>query len=145
MHTQTSLSDNTMPQLWQKFMPRVKEIGNLADPGNYYAIFPYHPDFLMDNFDEHSYIQKWAAVEVRDFDSVPEGMLSYEFTGGKYAVFTYKGLANQFHTALDYIFAHWLPQSEYELDMRDEFELIGNKYYGPNHLESELDIYIPIV
>jgi AraC family transcriptional regulator len=35
---------------------------------------------------------KWAAVEVSDFENIPEGMESFVLIEGLYAVFNYKGL-----------------------------------------------------
>ncbi len=48
--------------------------------------------------------------------------------GGLYAVFIHKGLPQDFPGTAQYIFGSWLPNSEYELDQREHFELLGSKY-----------------
>jgi AraC family transcriptional regulator len=61
-----------------------------------------------------------------------------------YAVFKHKGATSSFHLTSDYIFNHWIPQSEYELDHRPHFEILGDQYLGPDNPESEEEVWIPI-
>ncbi|MFZ1515671.1 MAG: GyrI-like domain-containing protein, partial [Saprospiraceae bacterium] len=62
--------------------------------------------------------------------------------GGLYAVFYYKGLSTD--TAIfEYIFNTWLPNSEYGLDDRPHFEILGERYKN-NDADSEEEIWIPI-
>ena len=61
---------------------------------------------------------------------------------GSYAVFDYKGLNTDTQIFI-YIFKEWLPNSDYELDERPHFEILGNKYKNGNP-ESEEEIWIPI-
>ena len=61
---------------------------------------------------------------------------------GTYAVFDYKGSGND-NRIFEYIFGTWLPQSEYELDKRPHFEVLGEKYKN-NDPDSEEEIWIPI-
>ncbi len=62
--------------------------------------------------------------------------------GGLYAVFFYKGL-NTDLTIFNYIFTKWLPASEYILDDRPHFEIMGAKYKN-NDPGSEEEIWVPI-
>jgi AraC family transcriptional regulator len=57
-------------------------------------------------------------------------------------VFHYKGLSTD-TSIFQYIFGTYLPASEYELDQRPHFEILGDKYKNMD-TESEEDIYIPI-
>lgn len=86
--------------------------------------------------------EKWAAIEVSSFDNVPEGMDTYTLKGGLYAVFDYKGLSTD-NSIFVFIFGTWLPNSDYLLDNRPHFEILGDKYKNgdPN---SEKEIWIPI-
>ena len=87
--------------------------------------------------------EKWAAVEVSDFDKIPDGMEPYALKGGLYAVFIYKGLPSDFSNTAMYIFGTWVPSSEYELDDREHFYLMGDKYKN-NDPSSEEEVWIPI-
>ena len=72
-------------------------------------------------------LKKWATVEVMDFDAFPSGMESFTLKGGLYAVFDYKGSSTD-SSIFQYIFQEWLPSSDYELDHRPHFEVLGKKY-----------------
>jgi AraC family transcriptional regulator len=86
--------------------------------------------------------EKWAAIEVTDFENVPEKMDSYTLNGGLYAVFPYKGLSTDNSVYL-YIFGIWLPDSDYLLDDRPHFEILGDNYKNGDP-DSEEEIWIPI-
>ncbi len=60
-----------------------------------------------------------------------------------YIIFTYKGLTSDFPKTAKYIFEEWLPSSDYELDQRLHFEVLGKKYKN-NDINSEEEICIPI-
>lgn len=61
---------------------------------------------------------------------------------GLYAVFDYKG-SSEVHKFIQYIYTSWLPNSEYKLDHRPHFEVLGEKYKN-NDPNSEEEIWIPI-
>ena len=143
MRVKTSLSDNKIPELWQKFMPRMNEIQNDKNTGCY-ELHPYDLDFKPENFSEKMKFEKWAIVEVSNFDNVPEGMETHILKAGQYAVFIHKGLMSKVQMSFDYVYGTWLPNSEFELDTRDDFERYGEKYFGPENSESETEIWIPI-
>ena len=63
--------------------------------------------------------------------------------GGMYAVFIHKGLPSEFKKTMDYIFLEWMPDSDYKLDHRPQFEVLGEKYKN-NHPDSEEEVWIPI-
>lgn len=135
-----SLSDNRTGQLWKSFMPRRGEIhNNLTSDLVSLQVYPatYFADFHPANE-----FEKWAAVYVPDFDRVPDGMETFTLTGGPYAVFSYKGLSND-PRIFQYIFGTWLPSSDFELDDRPQFELLGTRYKN-NDPDSEEEIWIPI-
>jgi len=136
-----SFADNQTFKLWQTFMPRRKEISNnLSAELISLQVFPPTFDFTFSNlaipFD------KWAAVEVSGFETIPDGMEPFILKGGEYAVFHYKGPGNDPHI-FQYIYGVWLPASNYHLDNRPHFEVLGEKYRN-NDPASEEDIWIPI-
>ena len=82
-------------------------------------------------------------IQVADFNTIPQGMETFELPGGLYAVFHYKGNTANAAEVFRYILQEWLPQSGYELDNRPHFEVLGEKYSNCSD-ESEEEIWIPI-
>ncbi len=137
----TSLSENRTFELWKSFMPRKREIKNVVN-NNLYSIQVFDSSFKPETFTPKTIFEKWAAVEVTNFDNVPENMEVHVLTGGLYAVFLHKGAATDFKTH-QYIFSTWLPQSNYTLDAREQFEVMDERYKG-NDPASEEEVWIPI-
>ncbi len=138
-----SLAENKTGMLWGKFMPRRKEIKNTVS-NDLYSMQVYEPSLEMKDFNLKTTFVKWAAIEVTDFDTIPKDMESYTLIGGKYVVFRHKGTLAGFVKTTNYIYNEWLPNSEYILDAREHFEILGENYYGPNDPNSEEDVWIPI-
>ena len=136
-----TFAHNRTGDLWRSFMPRRKEISNAI--GTELYSLQIYPPLFFDNFDPDWQFEKWAAVEVADLLSIPEGMEPLTLPGGLYAVFPYKGTASAAANTFNDIFGIWLPKSAYTLDDRPHFELLGEKYRheDPN---SEEEIWIPI-
>lgn len=141
-HLQMSLTNNKTVELWKGFMPRKKEIQNNVS-AELFCLQIYDKLLDINHFDLNTVFDKWAAVEVSDFDQIPDGMEPYTLCGGLYAVFLHKGAANSFYHTWHYIFNIWLPSSAYELDQREHFEILGDKYIN-NDPNSEEDVWIPI-
>lgn len=137
-----SYSQNTTRALWQSFMPLKKQIKN-AIGSDLYNLQIYTSVNHFNAFDPHSEFTKWAAIEVSDFDCIPDSLASYTLKGGLYAVFLHKGLPSKFQKTFDFIFKEWLPKSNYELDHREHFELLGDNY-SPTDPNSEEEIWVPI-
>ena len=134
-----SFSDDRTGELWRSFMPYRKEILHKIGIDLYsMQIFDAMPDFKSD-----ATFEKWGAVEVSSIESIPEGMETYTLQGGLYAVFLHQGPASAFQKTFGYIFEAWLPNSTYELDDREHFELLGEKYKN-NDPDSVEDVWIPI-
>ncbi len=138
-----SLAENKTGELWQKFMPRRKEIKDAVN-NDLYSMQVYEPSLEMKDFNLNTLFVKWAAIEVTNFDTIPKDMESYTLIGGKYVVFRHKGPVADFVKTTNYIYNEWLPNSEYTLDAREHFEILGKDYYGPNDPNSEEDVWIPI-
>ena len=137
---QMSLANNKTFQLWRSFMPLKNQILNNVNT-DMISMQVYSQAMRLGDLDQ--VFEKWAAVEVSDFENVPEGMESFILEGGEYAVFDYKGLNTDPQIFID-IFGTWLPNSNYEIADRPHFEVLGEKYKNgdPN---SEEEIWIPIV
>ncbi len=133
---------NKTGELWRSFMPRRKEINNNIG-SELYSMQIYRGIFDFQNFNPSNIFTKWAAVEVTDFEQIPEDMKNYTLKGGLYAVFTHKGSSLDFQRTFQYIFGEWLPNSDYTVDDREHFELLGEKYKNESP-DSEEEIWIPI-
>jgi AraC family transcriptional regulator len=137
-----TFADNQTIKLWQSFMSSRREIkNNLTTELFSMQVYPQSFDFTFSNLKEE--FQKWAAVEVADFDTVPKEMETYTLTGGLYAVFLYKGLSTD-TKIFQYIYGTWLQTSSYSIDNRPHFEILGEKYKN-NDPTSEEEIWIPIL
>lgn len=138
-----NLLQNKTFELWSKFMPRRKEIKNSIS-NQLYSMQVYDKSLDFSNFTPETIFEKWATVEVLDFSKIPEGMQPYTLKGGLYAVFDYKGAASEFQSTFQYIFNEWFPSSDYQVDNREHFEILGDKYKN-NDPDSEEEIWIPII
>ncbi len=135
-----SLDENTTPALWQQFMPRLGEIdGRLNDDLLSLAIYP--PHYFRD-FDFATSFEKIAAVEIGKSVNLPEGLTEFIVPAGLYVVFDYRGSSSD-NNIFQYIFAHWLPNSPYELADRPHFEVLGANYKNDDP-DSEEEIWIPV-
>jgi AraC family transcriptional regulator len=141
MRRKMSLAENKTGELWRSFMIRRKEIKNTIGPDLFNLKF-YDPHYF-DRFNPDAEFEKMAAVEVTDMEAIPDGMESITIPCGLYAVFTYKGASSEGAKAFQYIFGTWLPESEYDLDDRPHFDLLGEKY-NMDDPESEEELWIPI-
>jgi len=137
-----TLSNNKTSELWQSFMPKRREIKNIMSEDLFSVqVYDKSPDFK--HFNPETEFEKWAAVEAADFDAIPGDMEPFTLKSGLYAVFLYKGDSRSFSETFHYIFNEWLPGSDYSLDDRAHFEILGEKYRN-NDPASEEEVWIPI-
>ena len=136
-----SLTNIKTHELWKSFMPLRKIIANAVDDNRH--SFQLYPENYFNPYNPSAEFVKWAAVEVHDFNSVPDGMETLTIPGGLYAVFQYKGNPANGYVVFKSIFTDWLPTSGYGLDNRPHFEVLGAKYQNGSD-DSEEEIWIPI-
>ncbi|NVO03336.1 MAG: GyrI-like domain-containing protein [Bacteroidetes bacterium] len=136
-----SLEDNRTFELWKSFMPRLKEIIN--NIGDELFSMQIYNQLYFENFSIGNEFEKWAAIEVKNFDIIPNGMESFILRGGLYAVFIYRGPASKGNEIFQYIYGTWLPTSNYVLDDKPHFEILGEKYKNEDP-DSKEEIWIPI-
>jgi AraC family transcriptional regulator len=136
-----SLSNNKTRELWQSFMSRRKEIKNAIGTDLY--SMQILDSAYFSNFNPGKEFEKWAVTEVASFDDVPADMETFTLPSGLYAVFLHIGPASSGPQVFQYIFGTWLPRSEYTLDNRPHFEILGEKYKNDDS-NSEEEIWIPV-
>lgn len=140
MFVSMSLAENKTFKLFSTFMPRRKEILNSIN-NDVLDLIVYPKDYYL-NFNPSNYFIKWALAEVSDIENVPNEMEAFILEGGKYAVFTQKGIYTD-NNIFQYIFTKWLPNSDFIVDDRPHFDVLGEKYQQkvPG---AEQEIWIPI-
>ena len=137
-----SLSNDKTPELWRGFMPRRKEVINPVTT-DLFCLQAFDTALEFKDYNQETVFDKWAAIEVANFDAVPAGMETYNLPGGLYAVFLHKGAAEAGARTFKYIYETWLPNSDYVFDNRAQFEILGEKYKNDDPT-SEEEIWIPI-
>lgn len=140
LRLEMSFSDYKIGELWSRFGSKRNEISNNLN-GDLISLVVYGPAHFTD-FKPTNTFERWATLEVANYNDVPPGMETFDLQGGLYAVFEYKGL-NTDNSIYQYIFGTWLPGSNYELDNRPHFEILGDRYKNDDP-ESEEEICIPI-
>lgn len=135
-----SFANYNIGELWRSFTPRRNEITNNLT-NDLISMVIYTPNHFA-NFKPTNEFERWAVVEVSDFDNMPHEMEIFVLPSGLYAVFDYKGLSTD-NSIFQYILGVWLPSSDYVLDNRPHFEVLGDKYKN-NDPTSEEEIWIPI-
>lgn len=137
-----SLAQNRTPDLWRSFRIDSNQIAEQVGT-DLYSIQVYDGLHYFDRFSPTTEFTKWAAAEVSHTDNIPNGFFSFTLESGLYAVFVHQGTPSDFPKTFRYIFTEWLPKSDYELDDRPHFELLGKKYKN-NDPTSEEEVWIPI-
>lgn len=135
------MPNNTIPQLWEKFLTRTQEIKNNSSTGGYGLAYNMIPETY--EFDE------MVALEVSSFEDTPEGMTTKVIAPQKYLVFTHKGKIfsengeSKLQKTYDYLYGKLLPSTEFQVDKSFNFEFYDERF-KTNSDDSEFDIYIPI-
>ena len=136
-----SLTNNKTFELFSGFMPHKNKIDHTINT-DIYEVMVYE-QLHFKHFDINKPFKKWATVEVSKIETIPDGMKTLVLNEGWYAVFKFKGLPVAFGVLMNYILTKWLPQSDYQLDHRPHFNVLGDSYKR-NDPDSEEDVYIPI-
>ena len=125
--------NNEIAQIWQEFIPRMKEIKHTSNDEVSYGVCSD-----LEDIDVFEYV---AGMEVDSAAEIPEGMVSWGVPEQKYAVFACT-LAT-LHAAYEHAFQTWLPQSGYQRGDSYDFELYDTTS-DEEEENLELSIYIPI-
>lgn len=141
MRSETNLANNKTSRIWSEFMPMANFISQRTDK-NYVSVEIY-PEGYFKKFDPQREFTKWAAVKVNRVHDLPEKMEVLEIPAGEYAVFKYVGKASEAPRFYQYIFGEWLPESNYELDHRPHFAVMGPNY-RPDDPKAEESIWVPV-
>ena len=142
MQTVTTIKNNTIPQLWQNFMPRMGEIKNIAQANLALGVTPADPG-IEDSFDENTPFKQIACLPVTKIEDVPDGMVAYTINEGNYAVFTHSGDVGKIGETYCAIYK-WAADTGLEIECtRETFEYYNEDFkYG--EADSKAYIYLPV-
>ena len=141
MKTTMSLAENKTFELWQRFMPVKKELEELSGT-ELYSVEVYPDDYFI-NFSPVKEFEKWAAAPVVKTYQPGDPFEILDVPEGLYAVFLYKGPSTEVQKAYQYIFGEWMPKSDYQVDNRPHFAIMGEKYRNDDP-DSEEELWIPV-
>ncbi len=125
-------------ELWAQFFPEVEAIVHRKRPERFYQVA-----FWPERSDWEGFLVL-CGVAVERLDPVPPLLIAKTIPPGRYLRFIHKGRSDQVGLTYRYIFETWLPNSDYRLAQPFDFEYYGPNYWGPEHEESESEIYIPV-
>jgi len=137
-----SVASDATPSLWQRFMPRKKEIQNAVGEV-LYSVQNFSESDGFENFTPETVFEKWAAVEVASKSHVPDEMQLRVLRGGYFAVFDHCGPPSEFPKTLNFIFSQWLPHSKWRLDDREHFEMLLPGWRADD-LNAREEVWIPV-
>ncbi len=140
-HMEMSISNNRTSELWQKFMVQRGGVKNRVNRD--FVSMQVYAKGQKNLFAPETQFDKWAVVEVSDYKNIPDEMETYTLNGGEYAVFIHNGPASEFSKTMENIFKNWFPDSKYELDEREHFEVLPESY-NPMDPEAREEIWIPV-
>jgi AraC family transcriptional regulator len=142
MSLEMSFANDRTAELWRTFMTLLQSKN--ARP-LLYNIQLYPQDFFR-GVDVGRSFQKWACVEAAQ--EVPTALSTVckelIIPSGLYACFHYRGSSQRAAEVFSYILGEWIPQSNYRVEYRPFYELLGENY-AANDDRSEEEIRIPIV
>jgi len=120
-----------IPALWPKFVARIPEIDNPAEPGVAYGVMRPLPDALL----------YMAGVSVSKPGRIPVDMESVAITAGTYAVFSYP--ISQLGKGFGEIYQKLLPASGLRLLAGPSLERYGEDF-SPHDPNAPVSILIPV-
>ena len=124
------------------FLSKVKRV-NYPSNTQLYSVEVYNDTHSFSNFNPETIFEKWAAIEADVLVNPSDDLQTLVLPTGSYAIFIQKGPAADGQKTYEFIFNTWLPHSDYMLDNRPHFALMGDKYKN-NAVDSEQEIWIPI-
>jgi AraC family transcriptional regulator len=125
-----------LPPLWDSFIGRLAEVEHAVRTCCYGVVLPVAGDT-----DELEY---YAAIEVRQADSIPAGMHRIDIPAAQYATFLHHGLGKLVDRTVDFIYSSWLCQSAYRHDGGPDLE-IYDASFDPLSEGSQMRYAIPVV
>lgn len=125
----------TIGELWQRFLLREGEIQPLAPMGGGFGVC------------EPLAAGGWrylAARPVTPETPVPAGMHALTLPAGRYAVLEHRGTVDSLPDSFRAAYGEWLPAAGLKPAEGMAFEFYDERFLGPHHPDSLVQIYIPL-
>jgi AraC family transcriptional regulator len=126
----------THPQ-WKSFLQQISLISE-TPPTKYYGV-SLSPSQLYYE-DEIGYL---ACIEVEKGQELPEPFTTHVIPEQQVAVFTVKNRSNKISETLDYLYGHWLFDSQYKRAKGDDYEIFASDF-DMKSTESYFQYVIPV-
>ena len=135
---------NVIAKLWERFVPRDKEITHVAAQPQAAFGLSFEMVEIPSEQEKEFLFFYLAGLAVSSIEDIPEGMTYKRVPAHKYAKFTHRGLLTKLDETYKYIFYKWLPASGYTYDgAACDLEWYDGRFKLDNE-DSEFDIYVPI-
>ncbi|MCC0646958.1 AraC family transcriptional regulator [Clostridioides sp. ZZV15-6598] len=136
------LEDDSLPSLWERFREIHHMVPNTLPSSRAFGICEAAPQIHL--LSETMEFNETIGLEVSSYESIPSLFVSKNIDGGKYAVFTHTGSLDKLDKTYEYIWGTWFLSTNEEIDIRDDFEIYDERFLGPDNVDSQIDICIPI-
>ena len=143
----SSMKNNRIPQYWETFLPREKEVTSIVKPGTNYG-FCFVEEEAETEMNDDTEFTVLIGDAVSDFSNIPNGMVYRKIPAAEYAVFTHKGkfFPDGLPRSYGYIYSKWFPNSQYKADSSFNFEYYEHgRFKGVDVDDTEIDIYVPLI
>ena len=124
-----------LPLLWNQFLLRMSEINSRVH-GVAYGV-------IRQVKGQGELLEYYAACEVAQLDSLPEGMEHIEIAEASYAKFSHRGQIANINDTVNYIYSSWLLGAGKRHTYGCDLEIYGDQYQ-PDSDESLIHYAIPI-
>lgn len=127
-------NNSAIPSQWQAFAPLIGSIAGQIGSTTYGVIYN------MDDEDNHEYM---CAVEVKNFDGLPEDMARLRLPKQTYAVFMHDRHVSEIQATCRAIWSDWLPGSGREPADSPFFERYTGSF-DPKTGDGGLEVWLPL-
>jgi AraC family transcriptional regulator len=125
---------SSIPQQWAMFVPRAHELEAIAPEVMYGVCWNTKPSNHFDYL---------TGVQVHIATQTPEGMLSLEIAGSRYAVFAHTGHVSSLPKTIDTIWTKWVPECGLPIAQTPCFERYTQEF-DPSKGLGGMEIWIPL-
>ncbi|NOU88577.1 hypothetical protein GC102_22890 [Paenibacillus sp. LMG 31460] len=132
--------NKTTIKLAYNFIDRRAEVTNCINEIEVFGISTDPEDYNP----ETDQFEFFIGVEVSSNKDIPNEMVYREIPANLYAMFTFKGPADNAGPVHAYLYSTWLKQSGYELSGLYNIEIYDERNHGPESEESITDICFPV-
>ncbi|WII39120.1 helix-turn-helix domain-containing protein [Paenibacillus thiaminolyticus] len=140
----SNLRDNHIPDMWSELLRQRREAPSGSLGWTAYGICQAMGAMPVHDLSEETIFGQFVGFEAAGDGAPPPGMAAYMIRPGKYAVFCHRGPTSLLRSSYEYIWGTWMQAASWELDDRDDFEQYGEDFYGTEHEDSIIRIFIPV-